>query len=106
MQDREGNTDEWAAIDRVWDLTRAIGAASTLHDWPEAARLAAERSPLLMSLSAPRSEAARDILRAIHAADQTIVVAAQSDQAALQHAYEHAMNSLQNVGKYQQAAQF
>ncbi|KWI62251.1 hypothetical protein WT72_03640 [Burkholderia pseudomultivorans] len=98
--------DEWAAIDRVWDLTQAIDAAGKREDWIEAARLVDKRSPLLMSLPAPQSDAARDILRAIHAVDQAIIATAQTAQTALQQAYHQAMSSAQNVSEYQRIARY
>lgn len=107
MDNRTTATDnEWAAIDRVWDLTQAIEAAGKRQDWIEAARLADERSPLLMSLPAPQSDAARDILRAIHTVDQAIVATAQTAQTELQQAYQQAMSSVQNASEYQRIAQF
>ncbi|MBR8173916.1 flagellar protein FliT [Burkholderia cenocepacia] len=98
--------DDWAVIDRVWDLTQAIDAAGKRQDWIEAARLVSVRSPLLMSLSMPRSDAARDILRAIHAADQDVLAGARAAQTQLQQAYRQAMNSVQSVGEYQKIARF
>ncbi|WP_175685967.1 flagellar protein FliT [Burkholderia anthina] len=107
MENRTTATDnEWTAIDRVWDLTQAIEAAGKRQDWIEAARLVEERSPLLMSLPAPQSDAARDILRAIHATDQAVVATARTAQTELQHAYHQAINSVQNVSEYQRIAQF
>ncbi len=106
MQDREQINRKWAAIDRVWALTKAIEAAGAKRDWPEAARLVAERSPLLLSLSAPQSAAERDILHAIYDADQSIMHDAQAAQTELQQAYQGAMNAVRNTEQYQRIAQF
>lgn len=106
MQDRGQINRKWDAINRVWDLTKAIKAAGATCDWLEAARLVAERSPLLLSLSAAQSEAEQDILHAIYDADQAIMRDAQAAQTELQHAYQGAMNAARNTEQYQRIAQF
>ncbi|MCA8197497.1 flagellar protein FliT [Burkholderia vietnamiensis] len=87
-------------------MTKAIKAAAANHNWPEAARLVAERSPLLLSLSAPQSAAEWDILHAIYDADQSIMHNAEAAQSELRQSYQGAINAVRNTEQYQRIAQF
>ncbi|ABO53214.1 flagellar protein FliT [Burkholderia vietnamiensis] len=105
MHDGEQINHKREAIDRVWNLTKAIKAAGANRDWPEAARLVAERSPLLLAISAPQSAPEWDILRAIYDADQSIMRDAQAAQSELRQTYHGAINAVRNTEQYQRIAQ-
>lgn len=93
-------------IDRIWQITKAIEQAAAVGEWEKAAELANERSPVLMSLTAPQTDAALDVLRQVHAIGGRIAEAAQSAQTALSAEYRSAMQATRNVNQYQRVAQF
>jgi hypothetical protein len=93
-------------IDRIWQITKSIEQAAAVGDWEQAAALANERSPLLMSLSTQQTGAAFEVLKQVHAIDMQITAAAQSAQSALSAEYRTAMQATRNVNQYQRVAQF
>ncbi|WOD17915.1 flagellar protein FliT [Paraburkholderia kirstenboschensis] len=93
-------------IEHLLSLTHAIEDAAALADWPEAARLTEERSPLLVSLSADQDPAALEMIRLIQAIDATVLANAQTTQVELQAEYRAAMIRAKATGQYQQVAQF
>lgn len=93
-------------IERIWQLTKAIEQAVAVGEWEQAAQLASERTPLLMSLSARQPGAVLDVLKQVHAIDMRVAVAAQSAQTALGLEYQTAMQATRNVNQYQRIAQF
>lgn len=99
-------TQHAAPIDRIWQITKAIEQAAAVGAWENAAELASERSPLLMSLSAQQSGAALEVLKAVHTIDMRVAEAAQTAQTALTVEYRTAMQATQNVNQYQLVAQF
>ncbi|MGF6993986.1 flagellar protein FliT [Paraburkholderia sp. GAS32] len=93
-------------IERLLSLTHAIEDAVALANWPEAARLTEERSPLLVSLSAEQDPAALEMIRMIQAIDAAVLANAQTTQIELQAEYRSAMARVDAAGQYQQVAQF
>ncbi|RDK01836.1 flagellar protein FliT [Paraburkholderia lacunae] len=93
-------------IERLLSLTHAIQDAAALADWPEAARLTEERSPLLVSLSADQDPAALEMIRLIQAIDASVLANAQTTQVELQAEYRAAITRANAAGQYQQVAQF
>ena len=55
--------EQSALIEKVLALTGEIEHAAALADWPEAARLAELRSPLIMSLDAQQVQGSLDVGR-------------------------------------------
>ncbi|MGY6205219.1 hypothetical protein [Paraburkholderia strydomiana] len=55
--------EQSALIEKVLALTGEIEHAAALADWPEAARLAELRSPLIMSLDAQQVQGSLDVIR-------------------------------------------
>jgi flagellar protein FliT len=93
-------------IDRIWQITKSIEQAAAVGEWMQAAELANERSPLLMSLRAPQTGAALEVLKQVHAIDTRITAEAQTAQTALSAEYRAAMQATRNVNQYQRVAQF
>jgi len=99
-------TGNATTIDRIWQITKAIEHAAAVGEWEDAARLANERSPLLMTLRAPLAAAALDTLREVHAIDLNVASAAQAAQTTLNTEYRAAMQATRNAGLYQKVAGF
>jgi len=93
-------------IERLLLLTHAIEDAAALANWPEAARLTEERSPLLTALTADQEPAALEMIRKIQAIDAAVLANAQTTQVELQTEYRAAMTRAEAAGLYQQVAQF
>lgn len=94
-----------ALIEKVLALTEDIEHAAALADWPEAARLAEIRSPLIMSLSATDVQASADAIRSIIARNAAIFADAQTTQVELEAEYTAAMRRVSAANQYQKAAQ-
>lgn len=95
-----------ADIDRIWQITKAIEQAAAVGEWEQAAQLANERSPLLMSLGAQQTPVALDVLKQVHAIDARIAQAARNATNELNIEYRAAMQATRNVNQYQRVAQF
>ncbi|RKF42763.1 flagellar protein FliT [Paraburkholderia fungorum] len=91
-------------IERLLSMTREIEHAASLADWPEAARLTEERSPLLMSLSADQEPAALEMIRRIQAIDEALLADAETTQNELHVEFEAAMGRTKAAGEYQRIA--
>jgi flagellar protein FliT len=91
-------------VERVLSMTREIEQAASLADWPEAARLTEERSPLLMSLTADQEPAALDMIRQIQAADAALLADAEITQNELHIEFEAAIGRTKAAGEYQRIA--
>ncbi|MFL9868438.1 flagellar protein FliT [Paraburkholderia fungorum] len=91
-------------IERLLSMTRKIEHAASLADWPEAARLTEERSPLLMSLSADQEPAALEMIRRIQAIDEALLADAETTQNELHVEFEAAMGRTKAAGEYQRIA--
>ncbi|AXF15865.1 flagellar protein FliT [Paraburkholderia caledonica] len=97
--------EQSALIEKVLALTGEIEHAAALADWPEAARLAELRSPLIMSLDAQQVQGSLDVIRSIVARNDAIVADAQTTQVELQAEYTAAMRRVSVANQYQKAAQ-
>ncbi|XUW88389.1 flagellar protein FliT [Burkholderia sp. M6-3] len=97
--------EQSALIEKVLALTGEIEHAAALADWPEAARLAELRSPLIMSLDAQRVQGSLDVIRSIVARNDAIIADAQTTQVELQAEYTAAMRRVSAANQYQKAAQ-
>ncbi|MDR6375336.1 MULTISPECIES: flagellar protein FliT [Paraburkholderia] len=97
--------EQSALIEKVLALTGEIEHAAALADWPEAARLAELRSPLIMSLDAQQVQGSLDVIRSIVARNDAIVADAQTTQVELQAEYTAAMRRVSAANQYQKAAQ-
>ncbi|MFD1558572.1 flagellar protein FliT [Paraburkholderia silviterrae] len=95
-----------ADIERIWQLTKAIEQAAAVGEWERASQLASERSPLLMSLTAPQTPAVLDVLKQVHAIDAQIAEAARNAKTELNTEYQAAMQATRNANLYQRVAQF
>lgn len=92
-------------VERIWKLTKEIELATAVCDWPDAARLASERSPLVMSLSVQQSPEAKAALRKIFEMDRTIVAHARTAQTELTAEYAQVVQGARGVSQYQRIAQ-
>jgi len=97
--------EQSALIEKVLALTGEIEHAAALADWPEAARLAELRSPLIMSLDAQQVQGSLDVIRSIVARNDAIVADAQTTQVELQAEYTAAMRRVSAANQYHKAAQ-
>ncbi|MFM0375522.1 flagellar protein FliT [Paraburkholderia strydomiana] len=97
--------EQSALIEKVLALTGEIEHAAALADWPEAARLAELRSPLIMSLDAQQVQGSLDVIRSIVARNDAIIADAQTTQVELQAEYTAAMRRVSAANQYQKAAQ-
>lgn len=95
-----------STIERIWQITKAIEHAAAVGEWEDAARLADERSPLLMSLPAAPAPAVLATLREVQAIDAAVAQAAQAAQHTLNTEYRAAMQATRNASLYQKVAQF
>jgi|SRR5471032_1915783 len=93
-------------VDRLLELTLAIQRAAAMGDWPEAARLTEEQTPLFMELTPEQDATAVEVINRIQAIDATIAADAKTTQAELQIEYSSAMKKVQAASKYHQAARF
>ncbi|HEX7936272.1 MAG TPA: flagellar protein FliT [Paraburkholderia sp.] len=91
-------------IEKVLTLTSEIEHAAALADWPEAARLAEIRSPLIMSLDAQQVQGSLDAIRTLVARNAAIMAEAQTTQVELQAEFTAAMRSVNVANQYQKAA--
>lgn len=92
--------------ERLWALTQEIVHAASMADWPQAARLAEERSPLFASLTATQTPAALVTVRRIQAVDAALLADARTTQFDLQAEYQTAMSRVQATNQYQRVARF
>ncbi|MFX1716206.1 flagellar protein FliT [Paraburkholderia sp. A1RO-5L] len=88
-------------IERIWQLTKAMEQAAAVGEWERAAQLVSERSPLIMSLSAPQSPAVLDVLDRVRVIDSQIDAAAKSAQSDLSAEYSAAMQATRQAGVYE-----
>ncbi|WGS49810.1 flagellar protein FliT [Paraburkholderia sp. D15] len=91
-------------VDRLLSMTQEIAQAASLADWPTAARLTDERSPLLMSLVAEQEPAALEKIRQIQAMDAALLADAETTQNELHIEFEAAMGRARAAGEYQRMA--
>ncbi|MFM0308347.1 flagellar protein FliT [Paraburkholderia sp. RL17-383-BIF-A] len=98
-------TDQPGLLARAWELTQAIEHAAAMADWPAAARLAEERSPLLMSLSASQTPDSMATIRRIQAVDAAMMTNAKTAQRELHAELQAALRSTEAAGQYEQVAQ-
>jgi flagellar protein FliT len=96
--------DQQTLIARLLELTIATEYAATLADWPEAARLTEERSPLFRQLTREQEAAAMATIRKIQAIDAAIAAEAAAAQSGMRAEYSAAMGKISAVNKYHQAA--
>ncbi|MFM0528311.1 flagellar protein FliT [Paraburkholderia strydomiana] len=96
--------NQMSLIEDLLSLTQAIESAASLADWPEAARLTAQRSPLLMLLITEQTPEALALIRRIQAIDAAVLADASNTQYGLQEEYRIAMGRVSAVDHYQKAA--
>jgi flagellar protein FliT len=92
-------------VEQVLGLTQEIAFAASLFDWPRAAGLAQERSPLLMSIQAEQTPAALELIRRIQELDAALLDNARESRDELGAEYRSAINSSKAVRQYHQIAQ-
>ena len=96
--------DQKTLVERVFQMTQAIGHAAALADWPEAARLTEERSPLLMSIVREQDAASLELVGQIQAMDAAIVANAGTTRDELQAEYRVALGRVNAASQYNQVA--
>ncbi|RZF28046.1 flagellar protein FliT [Paraburkholderia sp. UYCP14C] len=93
-----------ASLDRILQLTKDIELATAVGDWPRAADLASERSPLVMSLAAQQPAESIDKLKALLALDRMILGYAETAQSELATEYTRAMRAVRVASQYERVA--
>jgi len=83
--------EQASVLSRALELTQAIERAAATGDWLTAARLAEERSPLLMSLSASQTPDAMTTIRRIQDVNAALVDGAKAAQQELQREFRAAL---------------
>ncbi|MFM0053760.1 flagellar protein FliT [Caballeronia grimmiae] len=96
--------DQIDLLSRVWTLTEAIEHAAAIADWPTAASLAEQRSPLLMSVSGCQSSDAMAVINRIRATDAVIMANAELTRRELQAEFQEALRYSNAAHQYQQVA--
>ncbi|WP_118185790.1 flagellar protein FliT [Paraburkholderia phosphatilytica] len=98
--------DQRDVIARVHALTSEIRVAANTADWALAARLADERSPLVMSLRAPVDSAALALIREIQAMDADLLVSADGARNQLVQQQNQSIQKISATNQYNRVALF
>lgn len=93
-------------VERILALTLAIEHSAALADWPEAARLTDERSPLFAQLTREQDAVSMVSIDRVRAIDAAISADAATTQTELRAEYLAAMSKVQVAQKYHSAARF
>jgi flagellar protein FliT len=104
MNAAQTKTEQARLVERVLELTQAISDAGQLADWPRAARLAEERSPLVRAITADQDAASLALIRRIQAMNGTIVNEARQFEAGLTDEYNEAMGRARAAQQYTRVA--
>ena len=96
-------TNQQELINQAWELTKQIEAAAADGDWPRAALLSDDRSPLLMSLQADQPAEALATIRLIQASIDGISIKAAQAQTALNAAYHQSMGKVAAADQFRRA---
>jgi flagellar protein FliT len=92
--------DQNQLLERVVELTQMIEDAASIADWPRVARLMERRTPLLESLTMPKSPAAVQALRRVQASIETLRARAQTSRTELETEYGTAIKGVQGASAY------
>lgn len=90
----------------VLDLTHEMTAAARAGDWVETARIAQQRSPLLMQVRDDKTSATLERVREIQALDAALTKSASGAHDALSRDFRDAKTRITAASRYQQAARF
>jgi len=96
--------DQAQVVERVYELTLAIGHAASLADWQEASRLADVRSPLLMSIRAQQTAASLELIRRVQSLDNALMQDAKGSRDELETEYHAAMQRSRSASQYHRMA--
>jgi flagellar protein FliT len=104
MTEEQRAIDQTRLLEQVFALTQAIEQAASLADWQQAARLAEERSPLVMSIRAQQQPAALALIRQIQTIDVAVMEEARQARAGLETEYRAAMERSMAASQYHHVA--
>jgi flagellar protein FliT len=104
MTAEHNDMDQTQLVERVYELTLAIGHAASLADWQEAARLADVRSPLLMSIRAQQTAASLELIRRIQSLDNALMQDAKGSRDEMETEYHAAMQRSRSASQYHRMA--
>jgi hypothetical protein len=96
--------DQARLVEQVLALTEEIDHAARIADWQLAARLAEQRSPLLMAVGPHQSSEALALIRRIQAMDDVTLREAATAQAELATEYRTAMERTNAAHSYNSVA--
>jgi flagellar protein FliT len=92
--------DQNQLLERVVELTQMIEEASAISDWPRVARLMERRTPLLESLTLPKSPAALQALHRVQASIDMLRSRANTSRAELETEYAASVRGVQGASAY------
>ncbi len=104
MTAERNDMDQAQVVERVYELTLAIGHAARLADWQEASRLADVRSPLLMSIRAQQTAASFELIRRIQSLDNALMQDAKGSRDEMETEYHAAMQRSRSASQYHRMA--
>ena len=104
MTAERNDMDQAQVVERVYELTLAIGHAASLADWQEASRLADVRSPLLMSIRAQQTAASLELIRRVQSLDNALMQDAKRSRDELETEYHAAMQRSRSASQYHRMA--
>jgi flagellar protein FliT len=104
MTAERNDMDQTQLVERVYELTLAIGHAASLADWREAARLADVRSPSLMSIRAQQTPASLELIRRIQSLDNALMHDAKASRDGLETEFHGAMQRTRSASQYHRMA--
>jgi hypothetical protein len=104
MTEERPTTQQTQLVKHVFALTQAIEEAASLADWQRAARLAEERSPLLMSIRREQEPASLALIDRIMTIDHAVMDEARQSRDELEVEYHAAMERSRSASKYHNIA--
>lgn len=104
MTAERNDMDQPRLVERVYELTLAVGHAASLADWQEASRLAEVRSPLLMAIRAQQTAASLELIRRIQSLDNALMRDAKASREEMETEYHAAMQRSRSASQYHRMA--
>lgn len=104
MTEQGRATNQTQLVKQVYALTEAIEQAASLADWQQAARLAEERSPLVMSIGVQQEPVTLALIKRIQTMDDALMQEARGARAGLEMEYRAAMDRSKAASQYHRVA--
>jgi len=101
LKNKESMAMSLESLSRAYELTQAMSAAAAVGDWPRAAELAEQRSPLLMALAPAQTPEALAMIRAIQELDAALARKTHDERGAIANRFVEAMKGIAAASFYQ-----